>query len=59
VRLCLVQFAAFVDHELRAVKESLSAEVAMREKEDDAIESSISDFTTKLQRSLHVINSIE
>jgi len=54
-----VQFAAFVDHELRAVKESLSAEVAMREKEDDAIESSISDFTTKLQRSLHVINSIE
>jgi hypothetical protein len=53
------QFAAFVEHELRAVKATLASEVAAREDEDDAIEQSITGFTTKLQKSMHVINSIE
>jgi hypothetical protein len=55
----LIQFAAFVDSELSSVKASLASECAVREAEDDAIEKSLTSYTTRLQRSLRVLNSTD
>mmetsp|Transcript_6917 Transcript_6917/g.8350 ORF Transcript_6917/g.8350 Transcript_6917/m.8350 type:complete len:261 (+) Transcript_6917:47-829(+) len=54
-----IQFAAFVDSELSEVKSSLNKVSTVREDEDDKIEDMFSDYTRKLQSSLHVVNSID
>mmetsp|Transcript_51415 Transcript_51415/g.103257 ORF Transcript_51415/g.103257 Transcript_51415/m.103257 type:complete len:271 (+) Transcript_51415:54-866(+) len=58
-RVSDVQFAAFVDSELSCLKESLASECAAREAEDDAVEKSLCTYTTKLQKSLRVLNSTD
>ena len=40
-------------------KAQLDEECAAREREDDAAEASLAQFTTELQRSLHVVNSAD
>jgi acetolactate synthase small subunit len=54
-----VQFASFVARELATVKAQLESETASREKEDDAIEASLSQFTVTLQKCMHVVNQTE
>ena len=51
------KFAAFVDGELRSIKDALRAEGSAREAEDDATELSVTAFARKLQSSLQVINA--
>lgn len=53
------QFASFVARELATVKARLESETASREKEDDAIEASLSQFTVTLQSCMHVVNQTE
>lgn len=52
-------FAAFVEAELKVIKQTLAAESQIREQEDDEIEAALSRYTNKLQSSLHIINSTD
>jgi len=53
------QFAAFVGAELARVKANLSEECKARELEDNEIETSLFHYTSRLQKSLHAVNSTD